>query len=518
MESEGKRAATRRRFAAAAPFMIVPRHVLGGAGYVPPSDKLNLASIGMGRQGMVVTMSLLARPDVQVVAVCDCHAKCQGYVEYGRNALLNSARRLLGPGYENWGEDLASPGMAQILPGYRTSLGTGGREPGQRLVEAYYSSRKNTAYRGSAAYRDFRELLEKEKDLDAVYVATPDHWHASISIAAMRKRKHVLCQKPMTRTVGEARRMAQVAREMKVATSLPVNNPTSEASRLIREWILDGAIGTLREVHNWSSRPNVPQGIERPAETPPVPRDLDWDLWVGPAPMRPYHPSYHPFKWRGWIDFGTGSLGNMGSYSFAGMFKILDLTPPAAVEACCTGFRDASPEARKETYPKASIVHWDFPAANHRPAVRVSWYEGGLRPPRPAGLAPEDDHYFQAGEANEGTMYVGDKGFILAGFNGEDPRVYPRSKKYEPRPAPRGERPSGDTSIDQWIAACKGGPPSRTNFEAQSPVTEAFLLGCVAQRVPAERLLWDSANLRFTNSEQANAWVDPPYRGEFRSA
>jgi predicted dehydrogenase len=518
MESEGNRSSTRRTFAATTAFAIVPRHVLGGVGYVPPSDKINLASIGLGRQGMVVTMSLLARADIQVVAVCDCNAGSQDYVEYGRNALLNSARRLLGPGYENWGEDLASPGMAQILPGYRTSLGTAGRDPAKRLVEAYYGSRKNSAYKGCTAYRDFRELLEKEKDLDAVYVATPDHWHAPISIAAMRKRKHVLCQKPMTHSVGEARRMAQMAREMKVATSLPVNNPSSQPSRIIREWISDGAIGTLREVHNWSSRPNVPQGVDRPAGTSPVPQGLDWDLWVGPAPLRPYNRIYHPFQWRGWSDFGTGSLGNMGSYSFAGLFKILDLTPPVAVEACCTGFQDASPESHKETYPKASIVHLDFPAGNNRPAVRVSWYEGGLRPPRPAGLAPEDDHFFQPGEANEGILYVGDKGFLLAGYNGNNPRVYPRSKKYEMPPAEKGEGPTGDTSIDQWVAACKGGPASLTNFELQSPVTEAFLLGCVAQRVPAQRLAWDTANMRFTNSERANGYVDPPYRSEFRNA
>jgi predicted dehydrogenase len=220
----------------------------------------------------------------------------------------------------------------------------------------------------------------------------------------MRKRKHVLGQKPMAHSVGEARRMAEVAREMRAATSLPVNNPSSEASRIIRGWIADGAIGTVRRVHNWSSRPNVPQGIERPKETPPVPQGLDWDLWVGPAPARPYHKIYHPFQWRGWCHFGTGSLGNMGSYSFAGMFKILDLTPPQTVEACCTGHQDASAEALEETYPKASIIHWNFPARDNRPELRVIWYEGGLRPPRPAGLTQEGDHFFRPGEANEGTM------------------------------------------------------------------------------------------------------------------
>jgi len=514
MGSDKGRSLSRRTFVGATAFAIVPRHVLGGAGHVPPSDKINLASIGMGRQGMVVTMNLLERADIQVVAVCDCNESSKDYNEYGRNALLQSARRLLGPGYESWGEDLASPGMTYLVPSYRTSLGMGGRDPGKRVVEAYYSSRKNSTYKGCTAYNDFRELLEKEKDLDAVYVATPDHWHAAISITAMRRRKHVLCQKPMTHSVGEARRMAQVAREMKIATALPFNNPLSEPTRIIREWISDGAIGTVREVHNWSSRPNCPHGVERPKETPPVPKGFDWDLWLGPAPSRPYHPIYHPFQWRGWYDFATGSIGNMGSYSFAGMFKILDLTPPVAVEACCTGFWDASAEARTETYPKASIQHIYFPARNDRAAVRVSWYDGGLRPPRPDGLSRQDDHYFRPGSANEGVMYVGDKGFLLAGFNGENPRVYPESKKYQLPPATPGARPREDASVDQWIAACKGGPAPLSSFELQSPVTEAFLLGALATRLPGERLEWDTANMRFTNSEQANAYVDPPYRSK----
>jgi predicted dehydrogenase len=514
MESESLRL-TRRTLAGTAAFAIVPRHVLGGAGYVAPSDKITLASIGLGFQGTSVTMSFLARPDVQVVAVCDPERRSAGYVEWGRNNLLNAERRLLGAGHENWGADLASA-PAWLIPGSRSSFGTAGREPGKRLVEAYYSARKNASYKGCNAYSDFRELLEKQKDLDAVYVATPDHWHAAISIAAMRHRKHVLCQKPMTHSVGEARRMGQVAREMKVATAVPVNNPSSEASRMIRAWLDDGAIGTVREVHNWSSRPNCPQGVERPTQTQPVPEGLDWDLWLGPAPARPYHGAYHPYFWRGWFDFGTGSLGNMGSYSFTGMFKILDLTPPLAVEACATGFFDSSAEAREESFPRASIVHLYFPAGGKRPPVRISWYEGGLRPPRPAGLLPEDNHFFQPGGANEGTMYVGDKGFLLADFNGNNPRAYPASTKYEMPPRPAGARPRSDPAIDQWIAACKGGPPALTNFELQSPVAEAYLLGCLAQRVPAERLEWDSANLRFTNSERANRYVDPPYRAEYK--
>jgi hypothetical protein len=275
--------------ALASSFMIVPRHVLGGSGYVSPSDKVTLASIGLGRQGQAVTMELLARPDVQVISVCDCNRGSKNYIEYGKNDLLKAARKLLGPGYENWGEDLASPGDIQLTPEVSSSLGMGGREPARRLVEAYYGSRKGSAsgsYKGCHAYGDFRELLDKEHDLDAVYVATPDHWHAAISLAAMRKRKHVLCQKPMTHTIGDARRVARTAKEMNVAAAITVNNPSTDATHLIKEWLDDGAIGRVREVHNWSSRPFWPQGIDRPTAVDPVPEGLDWDMWLGPAPER----------------------------------------------------------------------------------------------------------------------------------------------------------------------------------------------------------------------------------------
>ncbi|MCZ2079592.1 MAG: Gfo/Idh/MocA family oxidoreductase [Bryobacteraceae bacterium] len=505
MKGEEDGALSRRAFAGAAGFLIVPRHVLGGAGYVPPSDRVTLAAIGMGRQGMAVTMELLARPDVQVVAVCDCNQGSKDYAEYGANALLTSARRLLGSGYENWGEDLASPGSLQLTHSFRTSLGMGGRDPARRVVEAFYSSRKASTYKGCASYRDYRELLEKEKDVDAVYVATPDHWHAPISLAAMRKRKHVLCQKPMTHSIGEARRMAQIAREMKTATSLPVSNPSSDATRFISEWIADGAIGRVREVHNWSSRPFWAQGVDRPAEQQPVPEGLDWDLWLGPAPSRPYNKAYLPFVWRGWYDFGCGSFGDMGCYSFAGLFKILDLTPPTAAEAC-------SSESFEETYPKASIVHLDFPAKGSRAALRLSWYDGGLKPPRPAGLSQEDQQMFDRGR--EGIMYIGDKGILLGGFNGDNPHVYPESAKYKLPPRERGAR-ERDRAMEQWLAAVKGGPAPLTNFEIQAPVTEAFLLGCIAQRLAGSRLEWDTGKMRVTNLEKANQYVDPPYRSGY---
>jgi predicted dehydrogenase len=525
---------TRREFTAATAgaLTIVPRHVLGGSGYTPPSDKITLAVVGMGRQGMVVMMSLLSQPDIQVVSVCDVNQGSKEYAEYNSNAMLTAARRLLGMGFETWGEDWASPGTVQLTKSFSTSLGIGGREPAKKLVEAYYGTRNESeSYKGCTAYADFRELLEKEADLDAVYVATPDHWHAPISLAAMRKGKHVLCQKPMAHSIGEARRMAAVAREMKVVTSLPVNNPSSAATNTISEWIADGAIGRVREVHNWSSRPYWPQAVDRPKETMPVPPNLNWEMWVGPAPQRPYHKTYQPFVWRGWYDFGCGSFGDMGCYSFAGIFKILGLTPPTSVEAC-------SGESFEETFPQASIVHLDFPARGANPPVRLTWYDGGLHPPRPAGLSEQDERQFR--HRQEGVMYVGEKGFLLAGFNGDNPRVYPPSPKYVLPPRPevpvsaqstttttQAPRPEGQTTapsaptqasqrrdgaIEAWIAACKGGAPTLVNFEAQAPVTEALLLGCLAQRLPGEKLVWDTAQMKVTNHEKANGFVDPPYR------
>jgi predicted dehydrogenase len=506
-----RRDVVRATVTAAASFLILPRHVLGGAGYVSPNDKFTIASIGLGRQGQAISMELMARPDVRIVAVCDCNEGSKDYVEYGDNDLLKAARKLLGPSYENWGEDLASPGEVQLTHEFRTSLGMGGREPARRLVETYYGSRKGSAsgrYQGCKAYKDYRELLEKESGLDAVYIATPDHWHAPISIAAMRKRKHVLCQKPMTHSIADARRVAAVAKEMGVTTSVTVNNPSSDSTRLISEWIADGAIGTVREVHNWSSRPFWPQGIERPKTVDPVPPGLDWDLWLGPAPERPFNKAYLPFVWRGWYDFGDGSFGDMGCYSFAGVFKILGLTPPASVES-------STSESYNETFPKASIVYLNCPATDKRPALRMSWYDGGLRPPRPSGLHENDQRLFEGGEDGEGILYVGDKGILLAGFNGNHPRVYPESPKYQ-APAPKPEEHRRDIAIDQWIAACKGGPAPTANFESQSPVTEAFLLGCVAQRLPGELLVWDTEKCKITTSEKANAYVDPPARSEYR--
>lgn len=468
-------------------FTIVPRHVLGGEGYMPPSDKLNAACIGVGAQGTRVMMDFLKQPDVQIVSVCDVNQESSDYIEWGPNEVRTKIRALLGPKYSDWGSDWKGC--------------TCGREPAKRLVEAYYAGQQGAdTYHGCTAYNDFRELLEKEKGLDAVIVGTPDHWHAPVSVAAMKKGKHVYCQKPMTHSIDEARKMGEVARETKVATQVAVGNQASEATRLLCEWIWAGVIGPVREVHNWSSRPFWPQGIERPKDEEPVPAGLDWDMWLGPAPARPYNHVYLPFVWRGWFDFGTGAIGDMGCYSFDTIFRALKLGPPTSVEASST-------RVFPESYPQASLIHFHFPTRGDMPPVTLHWYDGGLTPPRPEGL---EDGRVLTGEENEGLMFSGDKGTIMCEFSGGDPRLLPESKMkaFQPPPKTLPRSPGNDR---EWIEACKGGKPGGANFEFEALIAEALLLGNVALR-SGKKLYWDGQKLRVTNDPAAQQYVTFEYR------
>jgi predicted dehydrogenase len=470
----------------AAALTIVPRRVLGGSGYVAPSDKITIACIGTGAQGTRVMMDFMKQPDVQIIAVCDVNKESSDYVEWWPNELREKQRALLGSSYSDWGADWKG--------------GTAGREPARRLVEAYYAAQTSSAkYKGCAAYIDYRELLEKEKDLDAVMVGTPDHTHTVISIAAMKKRKHVLCQKPMTHSIYEARRLAEVARETKVATQVTINNQASEDTRLLCEWIWSGAIGSVREVHNWSTRPFWPQGIERPATEEPVPGSLDWDLWVGPAPFRPYNRIYLPFVWRGWYDFGAGALGDMACYSFDTVFRVLKLASPNSVEASST-------KTFKETFPIASVIHFYFGARGDMPPVRLTWYDGALRPPRPAEL--EEDR--EMGLENEGLLFIGDKGKIMCGFHGQNPRLIPESRMKDFTLPPK-TLPRSAGNNEEWIKACKGGTPGGANFEFEGPITEAVLLGNVALRA-GKKLYWDGPAMKVTNSVDAQQYVRAEYR------
>jgi len=499
---------SRRKFvgqgaAMAMTFSIVPRHVLGGPGFVPPSDKVNIAFIGVGSQGLRVMLHFLKEPDVQGVAVCDPNKSSADHPQWDTHEFCKSVRSLLGV---DTGWDWLSPDQPiQLTHSLRVTSGVAGREPCQQIVNAYYGAQKTSGkYSGCAAYSDYRELLEKQKGVDAVVVCTTDNLHAAVSAAAMKKGKHVFSQKPLTHTIYEARRLAEIARGTGVATQIAVGNQASEATRLLCEWIWDGAIGPVREVHNWSSRPYWPQGIERPKEAQAVPDGLDWDLWLGPAAERPFHHAYVPFVWRGWGDFGCGALGDMGSYSYDTIFRVLKLEAPVSVEA-------SSSERYEETYPLASIVRYNFAARGDMPAVKFTWYDGGLKPPRPEELEENRPMKIVEEEEDEGLLFVGDRGKILCGFNGSHPRLIPQTKMEAYKPPPQ-TLPRSPGNEREWLDACKGGKVKPGgNFEFSGMVTETLLLGNVAVRA-GQKLNWDRTNLKVLNSEAAQKLVAPERR------
>jgi predicted dehydrogenase len=501
-------AVSRRQFltqttAAAVGLAIIPRHVLGGAGYIPPSDKVNVAFIGVGSQGLRVMLRFLRQPDLQGVAVCDPNKSSANYPQWDTHEFCKSVRALLG--VESGWDWLSPDDPIQLSHALRVTAGVAGREPCQKIVEAYYGTQQRSGtYRGCSAYSDFRELLEKEKDVDAVVVCTTDNLHATVSAAAMKKRKHVYCQKPLTHTIYEARRIAEIARETGVATQIAVANQASEDTRVLCEWIWSGAIGPVREVMNWSSRPFWPQAVDRPKDTEPAPDGLDWDLWLGPAPQRAFNRAYEPFVWRGWIDFGCGALGDMGPYSFDTIFRALRLEAPVTVEASST-------ERYQETYPLASVVRYSFPARGDMPPVKFTWYDGGLKPPRPEEL--EEGRLFkgEGDEGDEGLLFVGDRGKILCDFHGSRPKLIPEARMNSFQQPPK-TLPRSPGNEREWLDACKGGKTKPGgNFEFSGLVTESLLLGNVAV-LTGQKLTWDRANLKVANYDLAQRLVRPERR------
>ena len=483
---------SRRKFlagtsAVTAAITVVPRHVLGGVRHVPPSEKINVAYIGCGTQGLRQLMPALQKPDLRVVAICDPNRKSDDYPEWGRNELNDKIRKFL-----------ADPAWAQ---GARAGLC--GREVGLEVVSRYYAKLASSSPRASCrAYEDFRELLEQEKDLDAVYNMTPEHLHGVVAVRSMRKGKHVITHKPISNVLDEVRKVRDTAREAGVATQLFCSSSLT-TTPTIAEWIAADAIGPVREVHNWSSRPFWPQGMtERPSETPPVPEGLNWNLWLGPASERPYHPGYTHAVFRGWCDFGTGALGDMGHYSFHQIFKILKLGSPLTVEATRSQYwKIAEGTWRKQvntvSYPRASLIRWEFAARGDLPPLALHWYDGGLRPPTPRELEEDGEEI-----AEEGLLFVGDKGKILADFSGGQPRLIPKAKMSGFK-EPRKSLPRPIDELDQFIRACRGGEESDASFEKAYPFAETILLGTIALRVN-KKLRWDAARFEFSNSAPAN--------------
>ncbi len=472
-----------------------------------PSDKLTVACIGVGSQGLRVLLDLIRLPEVQIVAVCDCNRGSDDYIDWSGDELRKKVRTVLQN--PSWGEKYKGPAA--------------GREVAQAIVNEFYAKARGTASAtGCAAFEDFRDLLAKQHDLDAVAVSTPDHWHAPIAIAAMRAGKHVYSQKPMAHSVAETRRMAQVARETKRATQVSIFNSDMPKSKGVHDLITSGIIGDVHTIDIWTRRPGGfwPQGMPTPTEVQPVPANLNWDLWLGPAPTRPFNRAFLNFVWRGWYDFGCGSLGDMGEYGFDTITRALQLGAPDRIDATTT-------ERFPDSYPLASAVHLHFPATASRREIDLNWLDSGLKPARPAGL-PLDAPLSIEGE---GVIYTGEHGRLITGFMGESPRVLtPDGKLSSPLPtAPPSTDPfiidrpelgltasSGDAAhFREWIAACHGGPPARANYGFEQPIVEGLMLGCIAIRT-GELLEWDAAAGRLTQgSARATALLDPPYRAPF---
>lgn len=366
-------------------------------------------------------------------------------------------------------------------------------------VDDTMTARALEQHPSAKTYRDFRVMLEKEKGLDAVMVSTPDHTHTVAAIAAMQLGKHVFCEKPLTHSVFEARAMTEAAERYGVVTQMGNQGHAFETARQINEWIWDGAIGEVREVHTWTNRPIWPQGIGRPEETLPIPSTLDWDLWLGPAPERPYYTCYHPFNWRGWWDFGTGALGDMACHIVDFPFWALKLEHPTSVEA-------SSSSMTRETYPVASVVRYEFPAREGMPPLELTWWDGGLLPQRPEEIGLNEP----IGTRDGGGLFVGNKGKLMFGCYSNGATLLPRSRMEEyTQPEPSIPRSPGHHQ--EFIEACKGGTPTMCGFDYAGPLTEMILLGCVAIRMNT-RLEWDGPNMTVTNLPEANRYIKREYR------
>lgn len=431
----------------AAGFSLVAPSVVGRAGEPPPSAKLNLACVGVGGRGADNVSSLKTE---NIVALCDA-------------------------------DEVRAAASVKALPNARF-------------------------------FRDWRRMLDTVgREIDAVVVSTPDHTHAVIASAAMDLGKHVYSEKPLAHSLHEVRYLTEKARQKKRATQLGNQGHSSESIREFVEMIQSGAIGTVREVHAFVGNSYRPRGYTvRPAERPPTPGTLDWDLWLGPAPDRPYHPVYLPGKWRGWVDFGTGITGDWVCHVLDPIFWALDLGAPTAIQAEAVDY-DA-PEVRAETFPAGAKIKFEFPAKANRAAVKVIWFEGSAKVPRPEEL----DEKRQL--PSIGAIIIGDQGKILHGSHGAGgAQLIPRTKwdAYQ-RPPKTLHRSKGHH--EDWVIACKGGIPAASNFNYGGPLTEVALLGVAALRLNGQSLEWDAPTLRFENNDAANALINPPYRAGWKLA
>ena len=436
MSKQSRRDFTKSALAAGMSFTIVPRHVLG-RGFLAPSDKLNVACIGVGGMG---------RNDVTGVA--------------GENLIAFAD------------VDWDAAGDA-----FRT-------------------------YPQAKKYKDWREMLDKEgRNIDCVTVSTPDHSHAVATMAALKAGKHVYCQKPLARLLGEVRAVkAEAARRPRQMTQMGNQGHAQDGTRLLREYIESGVIGTVKEVHYWTNRPIWPQGLTRPYQAYNPDPDLDWNLWLGPAPDRPYATDYAPFRWRGWWDFGTGALGDMACHGMDAAYWILDLGYPQRIDV-------ETSQLYQETAPKTSRITYQFPAKASRGAITVVWRDGGLIPPRPPEIG--DDEAWPLWDIG-GQIWYGDQGTIIAGMYGENPRVLDKAKDAAIKATPPAIKyPRSKGVYAEWLDACRGTGQSLSRFDGHAGgLTEMVLLGTLAVR-SGKTLMVDPATGRITNTTLPPEYTDP---------
>ncbi|QEC69880.1 Gfo/Idh/MocA family oxidoreductase [Panacibacter ginsenosidivorans] len=501
---EKNNAMNRRKFvelasSAALAFTIVPRHVLGGKNYVAPSDKITLAYIGVGTQGIRELLPMLAVPEIQVVAVCDPNKEARGYRDWGINYLRGEIRKTIQkPDWDCGGDGL--------IPG--------GRDNGKSIVDTYYTNvQKQQNYKGCTAYEDVRELLDKEKDLDAVKIMTPDHLHGILCMAAIKRGKHVLVHKPISNRLAEGKKVIEMARNNpKVITHL-IPWDSNGSMETVMSWINAGAIGTLKEVHNWTNRPVWPQYPELPKDKPPVPDGFNWNLWLGPEADRAYSPDYTNMVFRGWYDFGGGSMADMGHYSLWTVFNALKLTSPTVVipnRSHVCDFNGAVPFRVNNdfSFPMASMVRFKYPANGNRGPVDLCWYDGGMRPPIPSELFDNNKEL-----PEEGMMFVGDNGKILTGFNVQDPKIISGKQMDAPKTNTdqRDQVAQTSAALPLFVNACKTGKQYPGNFSEAEYLTEAVNLYALALRTN-KLLKYDAANVRITNVADANKYISRDYR------
>lgn len=461
--------------AAAVVYTIVPRHVLGGPGYTAPSDMVNIAGIGLGNQGGA---------DIQNIASPDVPIK--------RSAMLPGLKFYRYPG-------IAPPPTNMSMPpwmGPPEGKFKHGNIYALCDVDSEYAGHVFAGYPKAKKYDDFRKMIDNEKELDAVVIGTPDHLHAVIAAYAMNAGKHVFVEKPMAKTIYEVRFLNELAKKTGIVTQMGNQGHNREGTMATAEWIQSGAIGDVREVHMWTDRPVWAQGpLERPAGIK-VPKNLNYDLWLGPAPEKPYHPDTTHFAWRGLWDYGTGAMGDMGAHTFDAPIWALELGMPTKIQATTSPYTD-------EYLPQTENVMYEFPARGDKPPIKVTWSDGGIKPFRPAELEAER----QLREA----LYIGDKGMIMHGTHGAMPELIPENPDFVP-PEKWLKRPS-NIYVD-FIEAIKEGRNATNNFEIASKLTEIMLLTniAVAAQQLNRTLEYDAENMKITNCDEANAYFHYEYR------